>query len=398
MRTIVLKAAGAAYRMVVLTANGNQPEGERHECREPLARRRRAGPERLVRQRGPSGARRRSPRPSRRARPRHRGHVEPDDLLEGRPRLRPVRRRARRRRPVRERRRRLRARLDRGHPARLRPAAPGVRPHGRARLVHLDRGGGRPRLRGRRRRPPRARAARPGRPAQRDDQGAGHRRRRRGLPPPHARGPEHQHDAAVLARALPPDRRELRRRADGTRRCGRGRGRHRLRRELLRLAHRRQGRRPAARGLAAAREDRRRQREARLRRRVPAHALGPGVGAPRGRRCEPAAPALGLDRRQEPRLLAHALHRRPDRRALGDDRPRRHARRVPRRGRARADHLTVLDGIDQARADIAALAEAGVDLDAITSRLENDGVKQFADAYDEMLEAIGRKREQVGVS
>ena len=62
------------------------------------------------------------------------------------------------------------------------------------------------------------------------------------------------------------------------------------------------------------------------------------------------------------------------------------------------DRFTVLDGIDRARADLAALAEAGIDLDAITSRLENDGVKQFADAYDEMLEAIGRKREQVGVS
>src|SRR4051794_462054 len=67
-------------------------------------------------------------------------------------------------------------------------------------------------------------------------------------------------------------------------------------------------------------------------------------------------------------------------------------------GEPAPDHLTVLDGIDEARADIAALAEAGVDLDAITSRLENEGVKQFADAYDEMLEAIGRKREQVGVS
>ena len=62
------------------------------------------------------------------------------------------------------------------------------------------------------------------------------------------------------------------------------------------------------------------------------------------------------------------------------------------------DHATVLEGIDEARADLAALAEAGVDLDDITSRLENDGVKQFAEAYEKMLEAIGRKRQQVGVS
>ena len=62
------------------------------------------------------------------------------------------------------------------------------------------------------------------------------------------------------------------------------------------------------------------------------------------------------------------------------------------------DHATVLEGIDEARADLAALAEASVDLDDITSRLENDGVKQFAEAYEKMLEAIGRKRQQVGVS
>jgi transaldolase len=62
------------------------------------------------------------------------------------------------------------------------------------------------------------------------------------------------------------------------------------------------------------------------------------------------------------------------------------------------DRFTVMDGIDRARADLAALAEAGVDLDEITSALEHDGVKQFADAYAEMLAAITRKREEIGVS
>jgi transaldolase len=62
------------------------------------------------------------------------------------------------------------------------------------------------------------------------------------------------------------------------------------------------------------------------------------------------------------------------------------------------DRATVLEGVDEARADLAALAEAGIDLDDITRRLENDGVKQFAEAYEKMLEAIGRKRQQVGVS
>jgi transaldolase len=59
------------------------------------------------------------------------------------------------------------------------------------------------------------------------------------------------------------------------------------------------------------------------------------------------------------------------------------------------DHATVLDGIDQARADIDALAAAGVDLDAITAELERDGVEQFGKAYDEMLEAIAGKRARV---
>jgi transaldolase len=62
------------------------------------------------------------------------------------------------------------------------------------------------------------------------------------------------------------------------------------------------------------------------------------------------------------------------------------------------DRLTVLDGIDRARADLAALAEAGVELAEITDTLERDGVAQFADAYAEMLAAITRKRQQVGVS
>jgi transaldolase len=62
------------------------------------------------------------------------------------------------------------------------------------------------------------------------------------------------------------------------------------------------------------------------------------------------------------------------------------------------DHLTVLDGVDRARADLAALAQAGVDLDEITADLERAGVQQFADAYAEMLEAITRKRQRIAVS
>jgi transaldolase len=62
------------------------------------------------------------------------------------------------------------------------------------------------------------------------------------------------------------------------------------------------------------------------------------------------------------------------------------------------DRLTVLDDVDRARADLAALAEAGIDLDEITAELERAGVQQFADAYAQMLEAITRKRQRIAVS
>jgi transaldolase/glucose-6-phosphate isomerase len=47
---------------------------------------------------------------------------------------------------------------------------------------------------------------------------------------------------------------------------------------------------------------------------------------------------------------------------------------------------------EDARQALEDLAAAGVDLDAITAELERDGVKQFGDAYDEMLEAIADRR------
>jgi transaldolase len=61
------------------------------------------------------------------------------------------------------------------------------------------------------------------------------------------------------------------------------------------------------------------------------------------------------------------------------------------------ERFTVLEDISRARADLAALAEAGVDLDEITSELERDGVEQFADAYAQMLDAIARKRQRIAV-
>jgi transaldolase len=51
--------------------------------------------------------------------------------------------------------------------------------------------------------------------------------------------------------------------------------------------------------------------------------------------------------------------------------------------------------VDVARAQLAALAEAGVSLDNITAELERDGVKSFQDAYNGMIDAIADKRRRV---
>jgi transaldolase len=59
-------------------------------------------------------------------------------------------------------------------------------------------------------------------------------------------------------------------------------------------------------------------------------------------------------------------------------------------GRARR----TLDGdVEGSRATLAALAEAGIDLDAVTRRLEDEGVAAFAKSYDVLLAGIARKCE-----
>ena len=99
-----------------------------------------------------------------------------------------------------ERRRDLRGAGDQGHPGRLRPLPPALRPHRGARRLRLDRG--------------LAALARDtqgtidearrlwndGRPPERDGQGPGHRRGRAGDRAAADRGHQHQHHPALLAR------------------------------------------------------------------------------------------------------------------------------------------------------------------------------------------------------
>jgi transaldolase/glucose-6-phosphate isomerase len=56
---------------------------------------------------------------------------------------------------------------------------------------------------------------------------------------------------------------------------------------------------------------------------------------------------------------------------------------------------TLEQDVDEARRRLDELAAAGIDLDEITAELERDGVKQFSDASDAMLEAIAEKAAQV---
>ncbi|HZK49853.1 MAG TPA: transaldolase [Thermoleophilia bacterium] len=57
--------------------------------------------------------------------------------------------------------------------------------------------------------------------------------------------------------------------------------------------------------------------------------------------------------------------------------------------------VTVTEGAGEARALMAALAEAGVDIDEVTRRLEVEGVKAFADAFDSLLNTMRRKQEDM---
>ena len=60
-----------------------------------------------------------------------------------------------------------------------------------------------------------------------------------------------------------------------------------------------------------------------------------------------------------------------------------------------SDHGTVARTVDAdvdgARAELAAIAEAGVDLDAVTHKLELDGVKSFSDSFDSLLETVSER-------
>ncbi len=56
---------------------------------------------------------------------------------------------------------------------------------------------------------------------------------------------------------------------------------------------------------------------------------------------------------------------------------------------------SIEDGADEARATISALEAGGVSMDAVTTQLMHDGVKAFADSFDELLDNIVVKRDKL---
>lgn len=54
--------------------------------------------------------------------------------------------------------------------------------------------------------------------------------------------------------------------------------------------------------------------------------------------------------------------------------------------------LTIETGLDQAKADLAMLAEIGISLEAVCQKLQDDGVKAFADSFDSLMQTIQSKQ------
>jgi transaldolase/glucose-6-phosphate isomerase len=59
---------------------------------------------------------------------------------------------------------------------------------------------------------------------------------------------------------------------------------------------------------------------------------------------------------------------------------------------------TLREGIAQARAELAALASAGVSLDAVTEKLLDEGVTLFVDAFRKLLQAVNRRTHEPGAA
>ena len=56
---------------------------------------------------------------------------------------------------------------------------------------------------------------------------------------------------------------------------------------------------------------------------------------------------------------------------------------------------SIEDDVEEARETLSALESAGISMDAVTTQLMHDGVKAFADSFDQLIENISAKRERL---
>ncbi|HET8626622.1 MAG TPA: transaldolase [Thermomicrobiales bacterium] len=56
---------------------------------------------------------------------------------------------------------------------------------------------------------------------------------------------------------------------------------------------------------------------------------------------------------------------------------------------------TLTEGVEEASATLGALAEAGIDYDAVTKQLEDEGVDAFAKSFDELIAGVEQKRKEL---
>ena len=56
---------------------------------------------------------------------------------------------------------------------------------------------------------------------------------------------------------------------------------------------------------------------------------------------------------------------------------------------------SIEDDVHEARETLRALESAGISMDAVTTQLMHDGVKAFADSFDQLIENISAKRERL---
>jgi transaldolase len=60
--------------------------------------------------------------------------------------------------------------------------------------------------------------------------------------------------------------------------------------------------------------------------------------------------------------------------------------------------LTLEEGLDEARALLAKLADLGIDMDRVTRQLQDDGVAAFAKSFDGLMSSVAERRNELATA